>query len=222
LKIAFITDIHIESFTKPQEIAALFEKTTAQNADLIIIGGDVLDTDIMKGDRYKEYGFDRLKAKYGVFAVSGNHDFYSRIKIFTSLCEKTGVRLLDDDCVLIADELNLVGIRDVDYSNPAAVKAAIEKADKRYPVLFISHHPESFDAAAAVPGYRLVQLSGHTHAGQIPPVEIVRRFFMKYNYGFYHEGDDVMYVTSGARQWGPPMRLGNIREIFCLTLRPPG
>jgi predicted MPP superfamily phosphohydrolase len=96
------------------------------------------------------------------------------------------------------------------------IRGAICASDKNYPVLFISHRPESFRVAKET-GYNVIQLSGHTHGGQIPPIEIARSF-MKYNYGLYRENGSTMYVSSGARFWGPPGRFASIAEIALITL----
>lgn len=219
LRIAEISDVHINTFTAPEEIRAIFDKVMLLHADMIVLAGDILDTDIVKDDMYKAYGFDRLKAKYGVFAVSGNHDYYTGIKTFAALCEKNNITVLEDNVLLVKNIINVAGINDINWNREEFIRDIISRSDKNYPVLFLSHRPESFNTVQTMDHYKIIQLSGHTHAGQIPPVEIVRRFFMDYNYGLYEKGSAVMYVSSGVRWWGPPLRLGNMREIALITLK---
>lgn len=218
LTIAAISDVHINDSTDPKDIVRLFEKTASLQADMIVIIGDLIDVDIVKDDAYKRYGFDALHAKYGVFAVSGNHDYYTGLPIFSELCRKTGIVMLQNESVLIDETIIVAGVNDVDWRNTEAIQSAFSSARKDLPVLFLSHRPESFDIVQNIPDHAIIQLSGHTHAGQIPPVEIARRFFMKYNYGLYHAENAVLYISSGARWWGPPMRFGNVGEIALITL----
>ncbi|MDR2510425.1 MAG: metallophosphoesterase [Spirochaetaceae bacterium] len=221
LKIVQLSDIHINGNTNPESIRALFKSASAQNADIIVLTGDIIDVDILADGRFSRYGFDELTAKYGVFAVTGNHDHYTGKEIFYGLCEKLNIHTLKNSAYLIGGVINIAGIEDTAHNNPALISGAFAAADSRYPVLFLSHRPEPFNTAAesgGAPSSGVIQLSGHTHAGQIPPVEIARRFFMKYNYGLYRQNGAVMYVSSGARYWGPPMRLGNTAEIAVITL----
>jgi predicted MPP superfamily phosphohydrolase len=218
LTIAEISDIHINEFTNPQDIKRLFGKVASLQADIIVIVGDLIDTDIVKDDAYKDFGFDVLKAKHGVFAVSGNHDYYTGLPIFSELCQKNNIIMLQNESVLIDEIINIAGINDIDWRHEEAIQSAFSSADKNLPVLFLSHRPESFDITQNISDYNIIQLSGHTHAGQIPPIEIARRFFMKYNYGLYYAGSATLYISSGARWWGPPMRFGNIGEIALITL----
>jgi predicted MPP superfamily phosphohydrolase len=218
LKIACISDIHITEMTNTQDITGLFEKVMSLNADMIVLVGDIIDTDIVKDDAYKQYGFNLLKAKYGVYAVSGNHDYYTGLRSFYELCARNNIIVLQDENIFIEDIINIAGINDSNWKRDKIILDAILSARKDYPVLFLSHRPESFNVVEGLYDYKIIQLSGHTHAGQIPPVEIARRFFMKYNYGLYYGGNAVMYVSSGARWWGPPLRFGNMREIALITL----
>jgi predicted MPP superfamily phosphohydrolase len=221
LRIVQLSDIHINQSTNPKVINEIFDKTMALDPDIIVITGDVIDTDINKDDRYKAYGFEKLKAKYGVYAITGNHEYYTGVEIYNELCRKLHFTVLNDENILIPGVINIAGINDRNHDNAAIIEGAISGADKEYPVLFLSHQPGAFNHAAKLSGdYRIIQLSGHTHAGQIPPVEIALRFFMDYCWGLYYRENAVLYVTSGTRWWGPPMRFGNVSEIVEITLVP--
>jgi predicted MPP superfamily phosphohydrolase len=218
LSIVQLSDIHINAYTKYADINRIFEKAASFNPDIIVLTGDIIDTDILKNDKYKEFGFEKLKAKYGVFSVTGNHDHYTGVKIFYELFKRLNIKVLDDETVLIDNIINVAGINDVSYRSDDMIFITLSDADKNYPVLFLSHRPEPFNYISEIEGYKIIQVSGHTHGGQIPPIEIVRRFFMKYNLGLYYSGNAVMFVSSGTRWWGPPMRFGNTSEISVIKL----
>jgi predicted MPP superfamily phosphohydrolase len=219
IKVVLLSDIHINDTTKPERIRALFDRVTGLGGDIIVIAGDVLDTNLMADDRYLNYGFERLKAPAGVYAVSGNHDYYTGINVFNALCEATGIQNLDDERIITASNgLAIAGIKDHDWNNQSIITNLINSVPIGQPLLFVSHRPESFDYVTTVVGPCVVQLSGHTHAGQIPPVEIARRLLMRYGYGWYRKGVDALYVTAGARWWGPPMRFASLCEVAVITL----
>ena len=217
LRIATIADLHINAATSEKTINDIFDKVAALKPDMIVLVGDIIDTDINKDDKFKDYGFEKLKAPRGVFAVTGNHEYYTGIKAFHEMFEKLGVKVLSDENVLIGRLINVAGINDKSWNEPEKIKQSLISADPRYPILFLSHRPESFNVASDM-GKEIVQLSGHTHGGQIPPIWIIREFFMQYNYGIYKSGRSTMYVTSGTRLWGPPMRLFSSSEIALVVL----
>lgn len=220
LKIVQLSDIHINANTRPSAIQKIFDKAMSLNPDMIVFTGDIIDTDIVKDGTYMNFGFEKLNAKHGVFAVTGNHDHYTGAESFYRLFAGYGIPVLNDESILIDNIINVSGINDVSYRSTDMQAIALSKCNKNYPVLFLSHRPEPFSFVTSLPDISIIQLSGHTHAGQIPPVEIVRRFFMKYNYGIYRSNDDTMYVSSGTRWWGPPMRFGNVCEIAEISLIP--
>ncbi len=219
LTIVQLSDIHIDVTTKYSTIKNFVEKTNSLNPDIIVFTGDLADTDITK--TYEKYGLLDLKSKYGIFAVSGNHEYYRGIINYENICEKLNFKLLNNENVLIDDKFYVAGITDFQTSKafnykPANVNKSLSGIDFDKPVIFLSHQPNSFFESQKYP--ITIQLSGHTHAGQIPPFDIIEYFLYKYFCGLYKDNDSYIYVTTGTRLWGPPMRLFSKSEIVCITL----
>lgn len=219
LTIVQLSDIHIDTATTYDEIKKIVEITNSFNPDIIAFTGDLADIDITQ--TYKNYGLADFKAKYGVFAINGNHEYYMGIKKFESVCKNANYILLNNTNALVDDKFYVAGITDIKTSKyfnyePADINKALKNINWEKPVIFLSHQPQIFFEVQKHPV--TIQLSGHTHAGQIPPFDIIELFIYKYFCGLYKDNDSYIYVTTGTRWWGPPMRLFSKSEIVHITL----
>ncbi len=218
-KIVQLTDIHLDSLKDPDWFSDIVNTVNAQHPDLIVITGDLIDANVYELTPFLE-SMNSLKATYGIYAITGNHEFYIGEDMFKAACLYCGITPLRNDHVSIDSIIELAGIDDVTFTRKEGVEPAMEKAlegcDFTKPVVLLSHQPDVFDRAAAM-GVDL-QLSGHTHVGQIPPMDLIVEMYFKYPYGLYRQGKAYLYTSAGTGTWGPPMRLFSRSEITVIKL----
>ncbi|MDR1695698.1 MAG: metallophosphoesterase [Endomicrobium sp.] len=215
--ITLLSDIHINKTVSARTIQNLVNKANSLNSDIIVIAGDFTDTDI--SNTYKKFAVDKFSAPYGVFAVMGNHDYSPGFGSFLKVCEMSGITVLQNESAIIDGRLNLAGVSDRRARRTGREGPNLEKAlanvQEGLPVVLLSHQPEIFDEAA---GKIFLQLSGHTHAGQTIPGNIIRKLFFKYFCGLYAENGSYLYISAGTRYWGPPLRLFSRNEIVQIII----
>lgn len=213
-----LSDLHLGVTVSLDKFASIVTQVDALKPDLIVLTGDIFDAG-MSGDGEVERIGAGLKARLGVLAVLGNHEFYHGVEASSRTLAGMGARLLRDEVMTLPGGLQVAGVDDVRTAGLSAddVAAVLSNLDPARASLFLCHQPLHFGAAARA-GVGLM-LSGHTHAGQIFPFGLIVRLFYPRFHGLYHEGRSTLYVTSGAGQWGPPMRLFTRAEIVRFTLR---
>ncbi len=214
-----LSDIHLGIITPKNYLASIMQITDSLKADIIVITGDLLDEDISKYERFCD-ALQKLHSKYGVFAVTGNHEYYAGLDKFLNIAKKCNITVLQNEMITIAGDIQLVGINDAEgkfFSGGGAdLFKAIEKLDRSKPAILLNHRPTLFRKAVEM-GIDL-QLSGHIHAGQISPLKEIFMLVYRYPYGFYHYKSSYIYTTSGTGTWGPPMRTFSKSEIVKITL----
>jgi predicted MPP superfamily phosphohydrolase len=214
------TDLHLGDLLSADWLQKTVAKTNALEPDLVVITGDLTDNGFKDKERYIAL-LGQLKARYGVYAVTGNHEYYwNRLPEFNEITKKAGIRVLRNESVTVADGIQIAGINDPTGEEfgdePANLAAALKNVDFRKPVILLSHHPVFFTAAVNY-GVNL-QLSGHTHAGQIPPMDLLAGLNYTYFYGLYREGDAYIHTSCGTGLWGVPMRIFSRNEITKIVL----
>jgi predicted MPP superfamily phosphohydrolase len=216
-----LSDLHLGDLLSPAWLEKTVDKVNALSPDIIVFTGDMIDKGFRRrSDRYTA-ALARLSAKHGIFAVTGNHEYYNnRLPMFLELCKKLDIRVLRNQNTTLSNGIQLAGINEPtgrEYNDKApSLTDAFKGIDFNKPVIFLSHHPGFFRFAVRW-GVDL-QLSGHTHAGQIPPMDVISYLWYTYFYGLYQEGNSYIHTSCGTGLVIVPMRLFSRNEITLITL----
>lgn len=223
LNIVMVSDIHLGNIIKNNNLKNMVNEINDLNPDLVIIAGDIIDSDITPFLNHNmTVEFSNIKSKYGTFAVLGNHDILTKEEdTIVNLLKENSVTVLRDESILINDEFYIIGRDDITvsrYTNEprATLKDLTKNLDKSKPLIVIDHNPkyidESLDANIDL------QLSGHTHRGQIIPGNLVTNKIFEVDYGYLKKDNLNVVVSSGYGTWGPPIRIGSRSEIVQINL----
>jgi uncharacterized protein len=223
LTIVLASDLHLGSLVGKARLEKTVERINTLDPDVIFMPGDIVDETVTAKDE-AEFSviMRRLRAPLGVFAVPGNHEFYSGLERNLACLRACGIKVLEDEAVGVAGAFVLVGRRDPSSLAPRERRLPIRDIlakygfDDRLPVFLLDHQPAHLDEASQA-GVDL-QLSGHTHAGQLFPLDIINRMVWELNRGYLRKGNTQYYVTSGVGTWGPPVRTGSRPEIVRIRL----
>lgn len=215
--IAQLTDVHIGPTLGKDFLEEVVEATNRLEPDIVAITGDLVDGSVADL-REHVAPLQRLKARYGVYFVTGNHEYYSGHDEWCAELERLGIRVLRNERVSIGDGVNafdLAGVDDYSAGNPDLPKAVAGRDPSRELVL-LAHQPKAIHEAERL-GVGL-QISGHTHGGQLWPWKYLVRLQQPVVSGLERIGRALIYVSNGTGYWGPPMRLGAPAEITQIVL----
>lgn len=212
LNIVMASDMHFGLLSGKDHAERMVKEINALKPDIVLFPGDIIDDDMAA---YLRQGIDEIltgvQAPYGVYASLGNHDrFEGEITELISVLENSGMTVLYDE-TLTVDDLILVGRRDKQDKDRAALSSIMQGADLTKPVILLDHQPNALDEAEQQ-GVDLV-VSGHTHRGQVFPAHLITQALFENDWGYLQKGNLHSVVSSGYGFWGPPIRLGSRSEI---------
>lgn len=216
LKIVLLSDFHMGVSIKEQELIETVNLTNKKNPDVIFLGGDIFDEGTPND--LKQVTIDRLnnlRARYGVYYIIGNHDSVEEIKLLRG----SNIIPLVDSVKTIVGKFNVVGLSDEEFS-PLNVSDVVSKIKPKYmnlPCIVIKHRP-STNETSKQPSLDL-QLSGHTHNGQLLPFSFIDFFHNMNVYGEYDYNKLKLIVSSGVGTYGVPLRLFTKSEIVTIDVR---
>ncbi|MGY1743743.1 MULTISPECIES: metallophosphoesterase [unclassified Blastococcus] len=227
LRIVTFSDGHLSATYGGRRFERLVETVNAQRPDVVAIVGDLVDGDV---DELREEAapLADLVSEQGVFFVTGNHEYFVDTSAWLRHLPTLGVDVLRNERVALrrgGASVDLAGIDDRTAASSglpghgADLDAALDGRDDAVPVVLMAHQPVQVEQARAA-GVDL-QLSGHTHGGQLWPFDYAIRLDQPAVEGLSQHGDTQLYVTSGAGYWGPPMRIGARPEVTVVELRAP-
>lgn len=239
LKVALVSDLHLGYNSSLNHVKKMVKLINESNPDVVVIAGDIFDNSyeaIYEPDKIIQE-IKKIKTKYGVYAVYGNHDIDEKILAgftfswkknknlndprMTSFLEKANVKLLRDESLLIDDSFYLVGRIDyhkygMEVEKRKTIEELVSSFDKSKPIILIDHEPYELEEIAKA-GVDL-DLSGHTHNGQMFPSNIFIKFIWKNPHGLLKVDNMYSAVTSGVGVYGPNMRVGTTAEVMILDL----
>jgi hypothetical protein len=222
-RIVQITDVHIGPLLGAGFARAVTTRANELRPDIVAVTGDLVDGSVAKL-MHAVAPFGDLKSRHGVFFVTGNHDHYSGANAWATAVERLGMRVLRNESTRIEQDgasFDLAGVDDHrgDWVSGSRedLDAALGNRNNDRPVVLLAHDPTTFRDASRY-GVDL-QISGHTHGGQIFPFHLPVKLATTWIAGLYEKGLSKLYVSRGTGFWGPPMRIGAPPEITELVLR---
>lgn len=238
LKAVLVADLHMGYAIGVDHITNMVEKINHQDADIVIIAGDIFDNsyDGMDDPEGIKAQLKSIKSKYGVYAVYGNHDIDEKILMgftfdwggkqlhsekMTNFMKECNIKLINDESVLINDEFYLVGRRDTDKPGTedgtrAEISELTKDLDKTKPIFVLSHEPDELQKTADAGAD--IDFSGHTHDGQLFPGNLTIGLFWENPCGMIKKDNMYSIVTSGVGVYGTFMRVGTDAEICSVDI----
>ena len=222
LNAVMMSDIHLGTIVGNGHFMKIVEKVKELNPDIILLAGDVLDEDLEPVLRQNTgETLKRLRAPMGVYGIMGNHEHIGGADAAFNYLETHGIKIIRDSVIKINDSFYLIGRDDRDKPRFSGrerkeLEELVKMVDPSYPLILLDHQPYYLEKAAGL-GIDL-QLSGHTHHGQLWPLNLVTSAIYTLSYGYGKIGNMHAYVSNGVGTWGPPVRVGNKPEIINLKI----
>ncbi len=223
LKVVAVSDVHLGTLVCRRFFARIVEEINALDPDLVLFAGDVIDEDLEPVIR-QDLGesLKRIKSRLGVYGITGNHEFIGGVEEAAAYLTEHGVRLLRDSAATVDDTIVLVGREDVsrrqfEGKERRPLEEFAGSIDHSLPIILMDHQP--IDLQPAVDFGADLQISGHTHNGQLWPFNYIAEAVYEVSWGLKQKGSTSIYVSSGVGTWGPPVRTGNVPEIVVFNLQ---
>jgi predicted MPP superfamily phosphohydrolase len=222
LNLVVVSDIHLGTVIQNDRLKRIVSMINELKPDLVLLPGDIVDEDVapvMEQGMAKT--FQKIQSRFGIYAITGNHEYFSGVKEAVNYLEQGKIKVLQDEYVKIAEALYLIGRKDLMAMRMAdgrkSLEEIVQKVDRSLPLILMDHQPYGLEVAKNN-GIDL-QLSGHTHHGQLFPFHYITKMVYELSWGYLRRGDTHYYVSCGVGTWGPPLRTNSVPEIIQIKVR---
>ncbi len=214
LRIALASDFHLREMTDPDFMSEFVQRVNSLQADVLLLPGDLLEGD-RKDEQLAEFEqrFREIRTTYGIFGSLGNHENHGmsgKMEFFRG----AGIAILEDTSVTVDHSFTLIGRNDYRLQRRKSMDRLMNEAPPDLPVIVMDHKPTDLDAVTrAGPA---IHVSGHTHNGQLWPLNYVTERIYDLSWGYRQMMETHVFVTSGIQLWGPPVRTTGDSEIMLI------
>jgi len=223
LRIAAVSDVHLGSIIRKRSLRKLSEIFREMKPDVVFLLGDIVDGElgpVMRGDLLKYFTIPETAD--GLYAITGNHEFIGGADRTIPYIESKGIRLLKDEMVILPGGIQVIGRLDRDsrryYSKERMpLEELMKNTDPKLPVILLDHQPLNLGESQKHDVD--LQLSGHTHNGQMWPLNLITRKLYELSYGHLLKGSTHIIVSSGYGLWGPRIRSGSRSEVLLVNVK---
>lgn len=223
LHIVAVSDIHLGSIIRKRSMRHLSEMISREKPDLVLFLGDLLDGSIgpvLRGDLLSYLNIP--EPRYGIYAITGNHEFMSDLSKSIPYIESKGITVLKDEVIKLDNGVQIIGRIDrtamhTHGSRREPLHKLLAETDTAAPIIVLDHQPYELSSLAGTAVD--LQMSGHTHNGQMWPLSLITKNMFELSHGYRMFGKTHVIVSSGFGIWGPRMRIGTRPEILSVTLK---
>lgn len=218
VKIALISDIHLGDVVDKSRLNKMVSEINSLNPDIVLIAGDLIDSNLdIVLDKDMLSSLKNLKSTYGTYLSLGNHDYYSgKYDKLAKTLNKYNVQTLRNESILVNNSFYLVGRDDESFNEDNSLKDMIKDIDTTKPAIVMDHNPGRIDES--IKNNIDLQVSGHTHNGQLFPGNIITNLINKNGDGYKKFKNTNTIVSSGYGTWGPPIRTTSRSQIVLITM----
>jgi uncharacterized protein len=222
LRVAVVSDLHLSTINNEVFLSKVVDLINDAGADLVLIPGDIVDD---RSGYLVQKGIGpalrNLKAEYGVYASMGNHEFINGGNESERYLANHGIKILRDEADLVEGLFYVAGRDDTSKINftgtgRKTLSEILQEVDPEYPLFLLDHTPFKLEEAAF--NNVDLQVSGHTHHGQLYPLNFITSIVYEVSWGYKKKSNTHYYVSSGVGTWGPPVRTGSPSEIVLINI----
>jgi len=224
LRVVLISDLHLGLLVGRKRLIRAVEIINELDPDLVLMPGDIIDENIGAFVENEMPEILRgIRSRFGIYGILGSHEYiYGHSEKALACLQRAGIRILRDQYIKLPNDAYLVGRDDLFReqlvgTSRQTLSTILQGCNRELPIILMDHQPVGLEEGA-LQGVDL-QLSGHTHHGQIFPINLLIPRFFEIDWGYLRRGAYQIIVSSGYGTWGPPIRLGTISEIVDITIK---
>jgi predicted MPP superfamily phosphohydrolase len=216
LKIAFAADLHLKGISDRVIVEKFVKKINSLNPDIVLLGGDIIEGDRQDAEMTAlEQSLRKINSKYGVYAAFGNHELHGGVGNL-NFFNNSAIKVLQDSFIQIDKSFYLIGRNDVRSTKRKTMEELFNGMQNNLPIIMLDHHPSDFGNVSNTKVD--IQLSGHTHNGQLFPLNYITSSLYDLSWGHKKINATHFFVTSGLQAWGPAVKTTGTSEIMVIDI----